>query len=198
METWRTTEAGRHFRALLEGVRRGRWRLVGESGRVEAVLADAEEIGDLLGAAYCFRPKTACGGHGAEIRLPEVGAHVVGAPRHGRGAPRPWRPRSRRGLDEARRELAAAMITFARDWEQQVQHTADQNLKAGYVRRIQLAGDEAGVLAMLDHDAAAEGMATTFARPSPSLDGTQPRRWMGPRDRLAQVHEARSNEHEPE
>jgi len=141
VETWRTTAAGRRFRTLLEGVRRGRRQLVGESGRVEAALADAKEIGDLLGAAYCFRPKTAFGGHGAEIWLPEVGAHVVGATLH-----------------EARRELAAAM---------------------------------------LDHDAAAAGTSTTFARPSPALDGTQPRRWMGPRDRLAQVNDARSNEHEP-
>jgi len=98
VQTWQTTEAGRHFRTPLEGVRRGRWQLVGASGRVEAVLADAEEISDLLGAAYCFRPKTAFGGHGAEIWLHEVGAHVVGATR-----------------DEAGRKLGEGIATtFAR------------------------------------------------------------------------------------
>ena len=177
METWQTTEAGSHFRTLLERVRRGEWQLIGRRVRAEAVLADAGEISDLLGAGYRFRPKATFAEQGAEIWLPEVGTHVVGAT-----------------LEDARRELAEAMIGFASDWEEHRRHTADQSLKAGHVRRIQLAGDQTGVLAMLDHDAEAEGVTTTSARPSPELDGARPRRWMGPRNRIARLRDAQANQ----
>ena len=179
VETWQTTEAGRHFQTLLEGVRRGEWQLVGESARAEAVLAGAEEVSDLLRAGYRFRPKTAFGGRGTEIWLPEVAAHAVGAT-----------------LEEARRELAEAMIRFASDWEEHRRHTAEQRLQAGYVRRIQLAGDQTGVLAMLDRDAQSESLSTTPQRPSPELDDSKPRRWMGPHDRIALVRDTQAD-HKP-
>ena len=153
------------------------WLLIGRRARAEAVLADAGEISDLLGAGYRFRPKAAFAEQGAEIWLPEVGTHVVGAT-----------------LEDARRELAEAMIGFASDWEEHRRHTANQSLKAGHVRRIQLAGDQTGVLAMLDHDAEAEGVTTTSARPSPELDGARPRRWMGPRNRIARLRDAQANQ----
>jgi hypothetical protein len=180
VETWQTAEAGRHFQTLLEGVRRGEWQLVGETDRAEAVLAGAEEVSDLLRAGYSFRPKTAFGERGTEIWLPEVGAHAVGAT-----------------LDEARAELADAMIRFASDWEEHRRHTADQSLKAGYVRRIQLAGDQTAVLAMLDRDAQAEGLASTPPRPSPGLGDPKPRRWMGPHDRIAQVRATQADHNKP-
>ena len=107
------------------------WLLIGRRARAEAVLADAGEISDLLGADYRLGPKAAFAEQGAELWLPEVGTHVVGAT-----------------LEDARRELAEAMIGFASDWEERLRHTADQSLKAGNVRRIQLAGDQTGVLAL--------------------------------------------------
>jgi len=177
VETWQTTEAGRHFRTLLEGVRRGEWQLVGESGRAEAVLAAAEEISDLLRAGYRFRPKTTFGGQGTEIWLPEVEVHVAGAT-----------------LEKARRELAEAMIRFAADWEEHRRHAADYGPKAGYVRRIQLAGDQTGLLAMLDRDAESDRMKTTSALTSPEPDGAKPRRWMGPRDRITRVRDAQADQ----
>jgi len=179
VETWQTTEAGRHFRTLLEGVRRGEWQHVAESGRAEAVLADAQEIGDLLRAGYRFRPKTAFGERGTEIWLPEVAAHAVGAT-----------------LEDARRELAEAMIRFASDWEEHRRQTSDQSLKAGYVRRIQLAGDQTGVLAMLDRDAQSEGLASMPPRSLPEPDDPKPRRWMGPHDRIALVRDTQAD-HKP-
>jgi hypothetical protein len=176
VEIWQTTEAGRHFRTLLDEVRRGEWQLVGDRGQAEAVFADAEELSDLIGAGYRFRPKTAFGDQGAEIWLPEVETHVVGAT-----------------LEEARRDLAEAMLKFASDWQAHVRQTAEQTLKAGYARRIQLAGDQAGVLAMLDRDARAESVVPTSARLSPESSADQPRRWMGPRDRLAALREAQAD-----
>ena len=114
VETWQTTADGGHFRTLLVGVRRGEHQLVGESGRAEAVLADAQEISDLL--------------------------------------------------------------------------------RAGYVRRIQLAGDQTGVLAMLDRDAQAESVTITFAQPSPELDDAVPRRRVGPRGRISRIRDAQADQ----
>ena len=181
MEKWQTSAAGEHFQTLLDGVRRGDWQLVGDRDRAEAVLADVQEISDLLGAGYRFRPKSSFGERGTEMWLPEVGAHVQEAT-----------------LDAARSALAQAMLRFALDWEEHLRHVPDLRLKAGYVRRIQLAGDEAGVLAMLDRDAQAEIVAPLAARTPQDFDGTKPRRWMGPHERIAQVSEALSQERAPE
>ena len=178
METWQTTEAGRHLRTLLDKVGQGEWQLlVSGHTRAAAVLADAQEIGDLIGAGYRFRPQTAFGEQGAEIWLPEVGAHVMGAT-----------------LDDARRQLAEAMISFAQDWEEHLRHVADLRLKAGYVRRIQLAGDEAGVLAMLDRDAESEDVSSTSGRLWPDLDEVKPRRWLGPHDRIVRFRDAQADQ----
>ncbi len=178
METWQTTEAGRHFSTLLEGVRRGEWQLVGETGRSDAVLADAEEIGELLGAGFRFRPMTTFDGQRAHIWLPEVETHVEGAT-----------------LEDARRELSESMISYAAQWEQRGRRTAEQSLKAGYVRRIQLAGDEKGILAMLDRDAQLDRAndPPSSAPGPPGPDADLPRRWMGPRDRINRLRDAQAN-----
>lgn len=177
METWRATEAGRHFQTLLEGVRRGKWQLVREHGRADVVLADAEEIGNLLGAGFRFRPMTTFNGQRVDIWLPELETHVAGAT-----------------LEDARRGLSGSMISYAAEWEQHGRQTAEQSLKAGYVRRIQLAGDEKGVLAMLDRDAPLD---RANGSPSPALgspgpDPDMPRRWMGPRDRINRLRDAQA------
>ena len=181
METWQSIEAGRHFRTLLEGVRRGEWQLVGDRGRAEAVLASVDETIDLLGPGYRFRPKTSFGERGVEIWLPELGVHVAGTT-----------------LEEARAALAGAMIVFARDWEEERRHTSGPSLHAGYARRIQLAGDDRSVLDMLDRDAESEGLAAKPARAWTDGDETKPRRWMGPHDRIALVRDAQSRERESE
>jgi hypothetical protein len=178
VETWQTTEADRHFGTLLEAVRRGEWQLVRENGRADVVLADAQEIGDLLGVGFRFRPTNTFDGQRVEIWLPEVETHVVGAT-----------------LEDARRELSESMIKYAAEWEQRGRQTAYQSLKAGYVRRIQLAGDQKGVLAMLDRDAQFDSAndsrspALGSAEPDPDL----PRRWMGPRDRINRLRDAQAN-----
>ena len=178
VETWQTTEADRHFGTLLEAVHRGEWQLVRENGRADAVLADAEEIRDLLGAGFRFRPTTTFDGQRVDIWLPEVETHVVGAT-----------------LEDARRELSESMISYAAEWEQHGRQTAEQSLKAGYVRRIQLAGDEKGLLAMLDRDAqldrANDPPSPALSSPGPAAD--LPRRWMGPRDRINLLRDAQAN-----
>ena len=62
---------------------------------------------------------------------------------------------------------------------------------SGYARRILLAGDVEGVLAMMDRDAdRARRCPRGAALPWTEADPDKPRRWMGPRDRIEQMHAA--------
>jgi len=175
VETWQTSEAGRHFQTLVDGVSRGDWQLIGDEGRPDAVLADPGELAELIGVAFRFRPKATFGEFGAELWLPELGVHVAGT-----------------SLEAARSELAVSLVRIAHEWDQQRAHDPAWRLNAGYLRRVQLAGGEEGVLAMLDRDAAAEGVPEASARTWQEADATKPRRWMGPHARIAQVREALS------
>ena len=136
METWQTTEARRHFPALLDKARDGEWQLIGRRGRTEAVLAGVAELDELLCTVYRFHPEVDFAEQGAGVWLPEIETHGVGAT-----------------LDEALADLADTMVEYAEDWVGQLRHAANHRPRAGYVRRIQLAGDVAGVLAMLERDA---------------------------------------------
>ena len=177
METWETREAGRHLQVLYEETLRGDWQLVGTGGRCEAVLAGVDELIDLLGGCYPLRPSTTIGETVTELWLPELGLHVSGAT-----------------LEEARRELATAMLSFARAWAEQAAAVPGPRVSNGYARRIQLAGDVEGVLAMVDRDARREAVPTRASQASPEADADKPRRWMGPHDRIARVRAAQTPE----
>lgn len=141
METWPMTEARRQLPALLEKARGGEWQLVGRRGRPEAVIAGAAEIDDLLSSSYRFHPELVFSDQGVGAWLPELATHAMGAT-----------------LDEALAELADVMVEYAEDWQADLRLTVNHRPRAGYVRRIQVAGDVGGVLAMLERDAdAAKG-----------------------------------------
>lgn len=130
------TEARRHFPALLDKARNGDWQIIGRRGRSEAVLANVAELDELLCTVYRFRPEVDFAEQGVGVWLPELETHGVGAT-----------------LDEALADLADAMVEYAEDWVDHLRHAVNHRPRAGYVRRIQLAGDVPGVLAMLDRDA---------------------------------------------
>lgn len=130
------TEARRHFPALLDKARNGEWQIIGRRGRSEAVLANVAELDELLCTVYRFRPEVDFAEQGVGIWLAELETHGVGAT-----------------LDEALADLADAMVEYAADWVDHLRHAVNHRPRAGYVRRIQLAGDVAGVLAMLGRDA---------------------------------------------
>jgi Antitoxin of toxin-antitoxin, RelE / RelB, TA system len=130
------TEARRHLPALLDKARNGEWQLIGRRGRSEAVLANVAELDELLCTVYRFRPEVDLAEQGVGIWLPELETHGVGAT-----------------LDEALADLADAMVEYAEDWVDHLRHAVNHRPRAGYVRRIQLAGDVAGVLARLGRDA---------------------------------------------
>ena len=140
METWPMTEARRQLPTLFEKARGGEWQLVGRRGRPEAVIAGAADIDNLLSSTYRFHPELVFGDQSVGAWLPELRTHATGAT-----------------LDEALGELADVMVEYADDWQDHLRLAANHRPLAGYVRRIQLAGDVAGVLAMLERDADATG-----------------------------------------
>jgi prevent-host-death family protein len=143
METWTVTEARRQLPSLLDKANRGQWQLIGRRNRREAVLADADEIGALLGAAYRFHPEVVMSDHDVGLWLPELNTHATAAT-----------------LDEALCELADVMLGYAEDWEDQLRHAVNHRDNIGYVRRIELAGDVDGVVDMLHLDAEAQDVQT--------------------------------------
>lgn len=136
METWQMTEARAQLPTLLDEASRGRWQLIGRRGGPLAVIADVAEVEALLATAYRFSPEVVIEEHEVGIYLTELETHATGAT-----------------LDEALAALADVMIGYARDWEDHLRSAVDQSPTAGYMRRIQLAGDVPGVLAMLTRDA---------------------------------------------
>ena len=144
METWTVSEARRQLPSLLDKAQQGQWQLIGRRNRREAILANADEVSALLGACYRFHPEVVMSETGVGLWLPELDTHAVGAT-----------------LDEALRELADVMIEYAEDWEAHLRHAANHRGRVGYVRRIELAGDIAGVVALLALDAEAEGSQNT-------------------------------------
>jgi hypothetical protein len=177
VETWETEEAGRHFQMLLDGTLRGDWQLVGHAGHAAAVLADVSELIDLLGGCYPFRPRANVADGVTELWLPEIGLHSSGPT-----------------LDEARLELAQAMLAYARAWAQQAAAAMGRIVSNGYARRILLAADADGVLRMIDRDATREAVPMRAAQPWTDADPDKPRRWMGPRDRIERVRAALDQE----
>jgi prevent-host-death family protein len=133
------TAARRHFPALLDRARSGAWPLIGRRGRPEAVLADVAELDELLSAAYLFHPEVDLAEQGVGVWLPELETHGVGDT-----------------LDDALADLADVMVDYAADWLDHLRHTVNHRPRAGYVRRIQLAGDAPGVVTMLGRDADAD------------------------------------------
>ena len=182
MEMWETEEAGRHFQTVFDGTMRGDWQLIGREGRVDAVLAEVSELADLLGGSYPFRPTATVTEEGTtELWLPEIGLHSSGAT-----------------MDEARLELADAMLAFAQAWADQAATLTGRIVSNGYARRILLAGTPERVLAMIDRDASREVVPTRATLAWDQADPDKPRRWMGPRDRIEKMHAALAEHEEDE
>jgi len=132
METWPMTEARRQLPTLLDKVRDGRWQLIGRRGRPEAVVAGAAQLAELLGACCPFSPEVF-------IEEDEVGIYLTELDVHGVGAT----------LREAEDDLLEAALEYVEDWEDHLYAAPNHRRNVGYVRRIELAGDAAGVRRVL-------------------------------------------------
>jgi prevent-host-death family protein len=136
METWPMTEARAQLPTVLERVRHGSWQLIGRRGRPEAVVASAGDVEELLAPLFRFHPQVDLSGPDVGVWLPELQSHGVGET-----------------LDAALADLADVLLDYAADWEDGLRAAANHAPRAGYVRRIQLAGDVPGVVALLQGDA---------------------------------------------
>jgi len=132
METWPMTEARRQLPTLLDKVRDGRWQLIGRRGRPEAVVAGAAQLAELLGACCPFSPEVFVEEDEVGIYLTELDVHGVGAT-----------------LREAEDDLLEAALEYVEDWEDHLYAAPNHRRNVGYVRRIELAGDAAGVRRVL-------------------------------------------------
>ena len=132
METWPMTQARAQLPTLLEKVRHGKWQLIGRRGHVEAVVAAAAEVDALLAPAYSFSPQVFIEPDDVGIYLDEFDVHGVGAT-----------------LAEAEEDLIDAVLEYVDDWEDHLFATPNHRQRAGYVRRLELAGDRSGVRRVL-------------------------------------------------
>ena len=139
METWPMTEARRQLPTLLDKVRGGRWQLIGRRGRPEAVVADAAQLAELLGACCPFAPEVFIEDGEVGIYLAELDVHGVGAT-----------------LEEAEDDLIEAALEYVEDWEDHLYAAPNHRAKVGHVRRLELAGDDAGVRGVLFGEPCAE------------------------------------------
>jgi prevent-host-death family protein len=155
METWPMTEARRRLPALFEKARGGEWQLVGRRGRPEAVVAGAADLDEVLSSPYRFHPELVFGEGSVGAWLPELEAHGSGA-----------------SVENALADLADVMVEYAEDWQDHLRSAPNHRPRAGYVRRIQLAGDAAGVLALLDRDADASGPGVSDPGAAPEAAAT--------------------------
>jgi len=130
------SEARRHFSTVLDRVSKGEWQLIGRRGRRDAVLASASEVAELLAQSFRFSPEVFIEEQGVGVWLPQFEIHGAG-----------------HTLEQALADLAVGMLEYAEDWEAELRHFAEHKVRAGYVRRVQLAEDEAGVRALLSLDA---------------------------------------------
>lgn len=153
METWPMTEARAQLPTLLEKVRGGHWQLIGRRGRPEVVVAEAGEMEALLAPVFRFRPEV-------DIDDGEVGIYLYELDVHGVGDT----------LDEALNDLAEVMIEYAEDWVDHLRHAPNHAPRTGYVRRIEIAGDTQGVVAMLNADADADACAASGAESAEDPD----------------------------
>jgi prevent-host-death family protein len=139
METWPMTEARRQLPALLEKARSGRWQLIGRRGRPEVVVAGAAQLAELLGACCAFTPEVF-------IEKSEVGIYLAELDVHGVGAT----------LEEAEDDLIEAALDYVEDWDDHLHAAPNHRGRVGHVRRLELAGDAAGMRHVLFGEPSAE------------------------------------------
>ena len=105
-------------------------------GESDDGLLKASEVAELLAQSFRFSPEVFIEEQGVGVWLPQFEIHGVG-----------------HTLEQALADLAVGMLEYADDWEAELRHFAEHKARAGHVRRVQLAEDEAGVRALLSLDA---------------------------------------------
>ncbi len=123
------SEARRDFSALVERAGRGDWQVIGRRGQAEVVLADGRELDELLSRCYPFAPEVSFEDENVGIYLLELAVHGVGT-----------------SLPEAQADLMDAATAYVAEWVEWLHAAPDHRDRAGWVRRVQLAGDDPAAL----------------------------------------------------
>lgn len=130
--------ARRDFSSLYDRVEGGSIAVVQRRGSKPVAVVDAEEQARLLCLHFPFAVQV-------RIGKERVAMWVENLPLHAQAD----------DLDSATRALARELVDYAEDWESELRFAPNHKDAWGYVRRIQLAGSEEAVEAMLIADAAA-------------------------------------------
>jgi hypothetical protein len=100
------------------------------------VLLQVDSVADELATRWCFQPEVIFEPSGMiSLWLPELALF-------GRGS----------SVEEAKADLLEEMRIYAEDWRDHLRDAPNHRVRAGWVRRIELAEDDEALARLLDHE----------------------------------------------
>lgn len=134
LREWQATEARANWSQFVDAAEAGEWQLISKYSR-RVVAVRAQDLQALLATCYAFRPEVLVEDEGYAVWLPELDVYGQGAT-----------------LEEATADLVDAARQYADEWEDGLRHAPNHRPRAGWVRRLQLAGDDATLRQVLFGD----------------------------------------------
>jgi prevent-host-death family protein len=131
MREWQATEARASWAQFVNAVESGEWQVISKYSR-RVVAVRAQDLLELLAPCFSFRPEVLIEDEGYAIWLPELDVYGQGA-----------------SLEEATADLLDSAREYAEEWEDELRHAPNHRDRAGWVRRVQLAGDDAALCEVL-------------------------------------------------
>lgn len=134
--------ARKEFSSLYDRVEKGSIAVIQRRGSKPVAVVDAEEQEQLLALHFPFNVQVRVGKDSVAMWVESLPVHAQAD-----------------DFDSATRALAAELVEYAEDWENELRFAPNHKGFAGFVRRIELAGSEEAVAAMLIADAEAASTA---------------------------------------
>ncbi|HEX9711015.1 MAG TPA: hypothetical protein VGB52_00490 [Actinomycetota bacterium] len=136
--------ARKEFSSLYDRVEKGSIAVVQRRGSKPVAVVDAEEQEQLLALHFPFSIRVQVGKDSVSMWPEQLPVHAQAD-----------------DFEAATRVLAGELVEYAEDWENELRFAPNHKHALGFVRRIELAGSEVAVEAMLIADA--EASSTTAA-----------------------------------
>lgn len=134
--------ARKEFSSLYDRVEKGSIAVVQRRGSKPVAVVDAEEQEQLLAVHFPFNVQVRVGKDSVAMWVEHLPVHAQAD-----------------DFEAATRALAAELVEYAEDWGNELRFAPNHKGSWGFVRRIELAGSEAAVAAMLIADAEATSTA---------------------------------------
>lgn len=128
--------ARKKFSSLYDKVEQGSTAVVQRRGSKPVAVVDAEELEGLLAVQFPFSVQVRVGTDSVAMWCERLPVHAQAD-----------------DFEAATRALAAELIEYAEEWESELRFAPNHKDAWGFVRRIELAGSEDAVVAMLIADA---------------------------------------------